>query len=629
MCGICGVFHFDGQSPSRQILSAMTNSLRHRGPDAGGTHIKGAVGLGHRRLAVIDLSERGRQPMSIEDDSIWITYNGEIYNYIDIKHALESLGHIFHSESDTEVILHAYKEWGIDCLEHFNGMFAFALWDDRIKKLWLVRDRLGIKPLFYFHRNDRFLFASEIKSILCDPSVGREVDLEGLHHYLSFNYTPAPYTLFEGIRQLLPGHYVFVDGDGHFTCKAYWDVSYQRKRTEQEAELIQEFASRLSESVKMQMVSDVPLGAFLSGGVDSSSIVYWMSRHSNQPVKTFSIGFQEKSYNELIYAKTVAERCNTDHYEHVVLPDASNVLPKIVWHAEEPTADSSMLPVYYLAKMTRESVTVALSGDGADETLAGYETYSAYYLGQLYRLLPGIIRQKVLNPIITSLPVSYTKMSWDFKLKSFVRGVEGDYEARHASWRTIFDEEAKRYIYSDEMSGFLKKINSLSLYTSAFNQADSMHPLDRMLYADTRFYLPNDMLVKVDRMSMAHSLEVRVPFLDHNLVEFAASLPPKMKLHYFFKGKYILKKMLRQALPGIPVWRKKQGFNVPKGIWFVGELRDFVFDNLSSSQINRMGIFKPEKVSQLVNEHIAKEKDNSHQIWGLLYLSLWWQQFIN
>ena len=607
----------------------MTDSLYHRGPDAGGIQIAGSVGLGHRRLAVIDLSEGGQQPMTNEDRSIWITYNGEIYNFIQVRDILEARGHIFRTVSDTEVILHAYEEWGVDCLARFNGMFAFALWDTRRQRLWLVRDRLGIKPLFYLYRNDRLLFASEIKGIICDPTVKREVDLVGLHHYLSYNYTPAPNTLFNGIRQLLPAQYLLVDGDGQFKMEGYWDVSYQQKRSESESELIQEFADRFSEAVKLQMVSDVPLGAFLSGGVDSSAIVYWMSRHTDQPVKTFSIGFREKTYSELDFARVIAERCETDHYEQIVMPDASSVLPQIVWHAEEPTADSSMLPLYYLSKMTRERVTVALSGDGADETLAGYETYSAYYLARLYQLIPGLIRRNVLNPVVNAFPVSHSKMSWDFKLKLFVRGAEKNYEASHASWRSIFDEDAKRGIYTDEMHVFLKDVNSLDLYTSTFAKTDARHPLDRMLYADTRFYLPNDMLVKVDRMSMAHSLEVRVPFLDHNLVEFAASLPPKLKQKNYFRGKYILKKMLNQAIPGSPIWRKKQGFNIPKGIWFTGELKDFVFDTLSPTQIHRMGFFKPEKISMLINEHIAEEKDNSHQIWGLLYLSLWWQQFIN
>jgi asparagine synthase (glutamine-hydrolysing) len=629
VCGICGTLHFDGQSASLEVLSAMTESLRHRGPDAGGVHMAGPLGLGHRRLAIIDLSAGGGQPMSTEDHLIWITYNGEIYNFVEVRRELQGRGHVFRSESDTEVILHAYETWGVDCLTRFNGMFAFALWDSRIKRLWLVRDRLGIKPLFYLHRDDRILFASEIKGILCDPTVKREIDLDGLDHYLSLNYTPAPYTLFCGIRQLPPAHYLLVDSDGHAKLESYWDISYRQKRGGEETDLIREFEQRFSEAVKMQMVSDVPLGAFLSGGVDSSSIVYWMSRHTDQPVKTFSIGFHEKSFNELGYARKVAELCKTDHQEHTVTPDAVSVLPKMVWHAEEPTADSSMLPVYYLSKMTRESVSVALSGDGADETLAGYETYSAYYLAMLYRLIPGFIRRNVLRPVVERLPASHTKMSWDFKLKLFVRGADLDYEAGHASWRTIFDDEVKREMYTPGLLGSFGHVKTVDLYRTLFAQTDAVHPVDRMLFVDTRFYLPNDMLTKVDRMSMAHSLEVRVPFLDHHLVEFVASLPPNLKLRNFFYGKYALKKTLHRALPQVSVARKKQGFNIPKAAWFTGELKDFVLDHLSPRQIHRMGLFKPQKVSRLISDHLAGTKDNSHQIWGLLYLSLWWQQFIS
>jgi asparagine synthase (glutamine-hydrolysing) len=610
----------------------MTDSLRHRGPDADGIHIEGSIGLGHRRLAIIDLSEAGKQPMANEDKSIWITYNGELYNFFEVRKELEGRGHVFRSQSDTEVILHAYETWGVDCLTRFNGMFAFALWDVALQRLWLVRDRLGIKPLFYLHRSDRLVFASEIKGILCDPTVKRQVDLHGLHHYLSLNYTPAPFTLFCDIHQLPPAHFLLIGQDGHIRLEAYWDVSYRQKRLGNEKQLTEEFAHRLSEAVKKQMVSDVPLGAFLSGGVDSSSIVYWMSRNSDQPVKTFSIGFKEKSFNELKYARKVADLCKTDHQEQTVTPDAVNLLPKIVWHSEEPTADSSMLPVYYLSEMTRAKVTVALSGDGADETLAGYETYSAYYLAKLYRLIPGLIRQSFLRPMVEHLPISYTKMSWDFKLKLFVRGAELDYEAGHASWRTIFDEDAKREIYRSDLPVFpvdVSTINTLDLYRSTFAQTDAVHPLDRMLYVDTRFYLPNDMLAKVDRMSMAHSLEVRVPFLDHQLVEFAASLPPNLKLKSFYYGKYVLKKMLQRAMPELPIGRRKQGFNVPKAIWFTGELRDFVLDHLSYRQVSSIGLFKPSSVSRLIQEHMSGKKDNSHQIWGLLCLSLWWQQFIN
>lgn len=629
MCGICGVLHFDGQPPSTEVLSAMTDCLYHRGPDGSGMHVDGPVGLGHRRLAIIDLSSAARQPMANEDSSLWLTYNGEIYNYVELRTELQKRGHAFRSDSDTEVILHAYETWGVDCLDRLDGMFAFALWDSPRQRLWLVRDRLGIKPLFYLHRLDRLLFSSEIKAILCDPSVERRADQVALHHFLSLNYTPAPYTLFAGIRQLLPGHYRLIEADGRWRDEIYWDISYAQQRNGSKADLMEQFETMLAKAVKVRLVSDVPVGAFLSGGVDSSAIVYWMSRHTEQPVQTFSIGFREASYNELNHARKVATACRADHRERLVTPDAVGLLPSIVWHAEEPTADSSMLPFYYLAEMTREKVTVALSGDGADEILAGYETYQAFYAAQLYRLIPAAIRRRVIRPLVDRLPTSHGKVSLDFRLKRFVRGAELDSEAAHAYWRTIFDEAAKRDLYRPSVRQALNGANTVDLYRAAFDQTDAEHPLNRLLYVDTRFYLPNDMLVKVDRMTMAHSLEARVPFLDHRLVEFVASLPPRLKLKQWRLKKYLLKAAMHHHLPDASLWRKKQGFNIPKGIWFRGELRDFAFDQLSWQQVQRMGLFEPMQVVELLNEHVSGKRDNSHRIWGLLCLSLWWQLFID
>ena len=629
MCGICGVLHFGGHhQPDTTVLSQMTDSLRHRGPDGGDIYIEGAIGLGHRRLAILDLSTAGKQPMSNEDGSLWLTYNGEIYNFAEIRRDLQRLGHLFRSQTDTEVILKAYAQWGVDCLARFNGMFAFALWDTSWQRLWLVRDRLGIKPLFYCTRPDRFLFASEIKAILCDPTVERHVNLTALHHYLSLNYTPAPYSLFEGIQQLLPGHYLLVEKDGRYQDHTYWDISYQEKRHASEKTLMAEFEYELARSVERRLVSDVPLGAFLSGGVDSSAIVYWMEQQQERPVDTFSIGFQEDSYNELDYARQVANACQTNHRERIVTPDAIEILPKVVWHAEEPTADSSMLPVYYLAQMAREKVTVALSGDGADEILAGYETYQAHYLARLYRKIPVFMRRQLIRPLIESMPVSYAKVSLDFKLKRFVHGAELDSDAGHAYWRIIFDEAMKAALYTPDVRQTLAGIHTFALYHQVFAQTDATHPLERMLYVDTRFYLPNDMLVKVDRMTMAHGLEARVPFLDHQLVELVASLPAHLKLRAWRQKKYLLKKSLAQRLPQADVWRKKQGFNVPKGQWLQHELREFVGDHLSPQQMQRMGLFQPEQVTQLLNEHLNGQQDNSHQLWGLLCLSLWWQKFI-
>ncbi len=629
MCGICGVLHFGDKRPNLDILQQMVNSLHHRGPDGQGIHIEGSLGFGHSRLAIIDLSNAAGQPMSNEDGSIWITYNGEIYNFVEIRERLEKLGHVFRTKSDTEVIIHAYETWNVDCLAHLSGMFAFALWDSKRQQLWIVRDRLGIKPIFYLHRSDRLLFASEIKAILCDPTVERRVDLTALHHFLSLNYTPAPYTMFSGIRQLLPGHYLLVDSNGECMEKEYWDVSYTQKRVENEDALIEEFEDIFASTIKQHMISDVPLGAFLSGGVDSSAIVYWMSIQMPQPVQTFSIGFFEKTYNELDFARSIADSCKTDHHERIITPDTIEVLPRIVWHAEEPTADSSILPLYYLAKMAREKVTVALSGDGADEILAGYETYQAYYIAQLFQLIPGVIRHRIIRPLIDMIPPSPAKVSLDFKLKRFVRGAELDSDASHAYWRTIFDEETKANLYVPRVSQELNGTDTVELYRKVFSRTDAVHPLNRMLYVDTRFYLPNDMLVKVDRMTMAHSLEARVPYLDHKLVEFIASLPPNLKLKNWHQKKYLLKTALNRHLHTKAIWRRKQGFNVPKGIWLQNELRDYAYDHLSESRIQSMNLFQPKEVTSLLNDHIQNKRDNSHQIWGLLCFSLWWQQFVN
>jgi asparagine synthase (glutamine-hydrolysing) len=507
-------------------------------------------------------------------------------------------------------------------------MFAFALWDGNQQMLWLARDRLGIKPLFFSMQRDRLLFASEIKSILCDPSVHRKIDLRSLHHYLSLNYTPAPDTLFAGINQLMPGHHMIVGADGRQQIKCYWDIPYAEKSLATEAELGEELEARLSASVQERLVSDVPIGAFLSGGIDSSAIVYWMAQHLDQPAQTFSVGFKEETYSELDYARAVANACRTNHHERLIEANAVDTLPKIVWHSEEPTADSSMIPLYYLAEMTRDSVTVALSGDGADEILAGYETYQANYAARLYRLLPSPVRRHIVRPIVDSLPISHKKVSLDFKLKRFVRGAELDDEASHAYWRMIFDESAKRQLYLKEVRNALQGIETTQLYRAVFAQSKAIHPLDRMLYVDTRFYLPNDMLVKLDRMTMAHSLEARVPFLDHRLVEFCATLPPNLKLRHWRKKKYLLKASLRGRFSQAHLRRKKQGFNVPKAHWITTDLRDFVQDHLSPQQIERMGLFRSDQVTELINQHFAKRRDNSHQIWGLLCLSLWWKQFI-
>jgi asparagine synthase (glutamine-hydrolysing) len=627
MCGIAGVLSLRGKTPALDEVTRMTRVIAHRGPDGEEFHRSGPVALGHRRLAIIDLSPAGSQPMTNEDGTLWITYNGEIYNFESIRRELEERGHRFRSATDTEVVLHAYEEWGVECLRRFNGMFAFGLWDERRQRLWLVRDRIGIKPLFYARLADRFLFGSELKAVAAHPEFDRRLDLEALSYYLALNYTPAPYTLFAQARQLLPGHYLLVDAAGNVETKEYWDLSYDESRHPGEARCLAELDEQLHEAVRLRLVSDVPFGAFLSGGVDSSSVAYWMAREMDVPLKTFSIGFGEPSYDEVEYAREVAQRLETEHYERIVTADAATILPKVVWHAEEPTADSSMLAVYYLAQMAREHVTMTLSGDGADDILAGYETYQAYYLHRLLRAVPTWLRRGVLTPLVSVLPVSDSKVSWDFKLRRFIAGADYSPEDAHAVWRMIFDADQRERLLSPNAGAKGNDADAIALYRGYFGKTNARDPLNRMLYVDTRFYLPNDMLVKIDRMTMAHGLETRVPFLDHHLVEFVATLPSSLKLRRYLQKKYLLKKTMRSRLPERVLRRKKQGFNVPKVRWIKGELKSFVRDHLSPLKVRNTGLLDERVVTALLDDHFEERADNSHQIWCLLTLVIWLEQF--
>jgi len=629
MCGIAGVFHLDGIPVDINLIRRMVDSLAHRGPDGEGVYLSGPIALGHRRLAVIDLSLAAKQPMANEDGSIWITYNGEIYNFKEIRHELVKKGHVFSSDSDTEVVIHAYEEWGTACLGRFNGMFAFGLWDEHKKHLWLVRDRLGVKPLFYCQLPRCLLFGSEIKAIICDDRVSRAINCEALAYYLALNYVPAPYTLFTGIRQILPGHYLLVDAAGQVQDVAYWDVVYREDEDRGKSAYIEEFNHLFEDSIRLRLISDVPFGVFLSGGVDSSSVAYWMSRHLDEPLKTFSVGFGEASYDELEYARLVAQSLKAVHHEQIVKADISAVLPKLVWHAEEPTADSSMVAVYYLAQRARQNVTMVLSGDGADELLAGYETYQAYYVHRLYTALPTWLRYRIADLLVNTLSISDAKVSWDTKIRRFLAGGDLSSEDAHAIWRIIFDQDARMNLLAPILDQQDVKANIVDLYRAVFAQTNARHPINRLLYADTRFYLPNDMLVKVDRMTMAHGLEAREPFLDYRLVEYIASVPPRLKLNNFYTKKYLLKVAMRGKLPSAILRRGKQGFNVPNARWIKQELKPIVMDLLSPQRINEIGFLEAGAVNILLQEHFEGRAENSHKIWNLIILVLWWELFIN
>lgn len=627
MCGIVGILNFDSGPVNRNILAKMLDNLRHRGPDGEGQYIDGPLGLGHRRLSILDLSAAGQQPMGNANQTVWITYNGEIYNYQELRKELEPKGYEFRSQTDTEVILHAYEEWGIDCLKMFNGIFAFGLWDARAQRLWLARDRIGVKPLFYAHYPSFFAFASEIKGLLPHEGVSRQLDYTALAYFLALNWTPAPNTLFSGVRQVLPGHYLVVEPDGAVRDERYWELGYEENAHKSEAEWVEEFDSLMDDAVRRQLVSDVPFGAFLSGGIDSSSVCYWMSRNMSSRLKTFSIAFNEPSFDESSFAREVAHRLGTEHFEKTVVADASSILPKLVWHGEEPTADSSMLPMYYLAQETRKHVTMVQSGDGADEILAGYETYQAYYAALLYRRFPAFFRRRLIRPLVQSLPATEAKVGWSYKLKSFVSGAEYDPEDAHAAWRMICDAELRRKLLGPiwEQPGVQSEV--LDIYRSYFSKCPAVHPLNRLLWVDTRLYLPNDMLVKVDRMTMAHGLEARVPFLDHRVVELAASVPPSLKLKQLRVKKYLLKKTMRGRVPDTVIHRKKEGFNVPVGRWIKKEMKDLVRDVLSPRAVRETGLLDEKTVTSLVEDHLREKMDYSHQIWGLLVLVLWLKQF--
>lgn len=626
MCGIAGLFHLNGASADPLVLQRMTRILAHRGPDGEDIYTDGAVGLGQRRLSIVDLSNLGKQPMSNEDESVWITYNGEIYNHHALRADTIAKGHVYRSQTDTEAIVHGYEEYGIEVIDWLNGMFAFAIWDDRAKRLVLVRDRLGIKPLFYAVFDDTLLFGSEIKAILEHPAAKRELNTEALDFYLSLNYIPAPMTLFKGIYQLEPSQYLIAQqGSTDLKIATYWDVDYSQHSELNESQAQEKFNALLEAAVERRLMADVPLGAFLSGGIDSSAVVACMTQFATDPVKTFSIGFGESSFNEAPYARQVADHLGTQHFEQTVTPHLASILPKVVWHGEDPLADSSMIPVYYLSQMTRQHVTVALAGDGADEILAGYPTYLASRLAQKLQFLPHQPIQQGFNRVLGLWPASEEKLSSREKLARFINGVGLDWRDAHAVWRQIHTPEQKRAVL---VPGILNRHNTVfETYRRYYQQSRTDDMLHQLLYVDTRLYLPNDMLVKVDRMSMAHGLEARVPFLDYTLVQFVASLPSHFKLRGN-TGKYILRQMMQPRLPAITLSRKKEGFNIPVSKWLRNDLAPMLKDYITPARLGDVGIFQAGAVTKMVDDHLQRRADYGHQLWGLLTLMLWWEQFM-
>lgn len=621
MCGIAGLLNYSEEPLSPKVLEKMTRVLAHRGPDGEGLHVEGPIGLGHRRLAILDLSAAGVQPMSAADGRLWLTYNGEIFNFMEVRSELEARGHTFVTRTDSEVLLAAYLEWGRKCLARLNGMFAFALWDARDQELWLVRDRLGVKPLFYTEQPGFFAFASEIKGILPALPTRASVNEEGLHHFLSLNYTPAPLTLFKGIEQLLPAHYLVCRRGRSPRLVRWWNLE---RATVNSRAAEARLEALLADAVRLRLVSDVEVGAFLSSGVDSSALVALMSRHVRQPVKTFTARFLEPSYDEGPAAESLARALVTVHSEQVVSSGDLKALPEVVWHSEELTADSSMLAVYRLAERTRRDVKVVLTGDGADEIFGGYPTYLATRLSALYRRVPRPLRERVIRPAVGLLPISERKASLESRLRRFVNGEVEDTARAHASWRMIFTESDKRSLLGEGRAW----PPTAGLYEPFLRRAADWDPVGRLLYADLFFYLPNDMLTKVDRMTMAWGLEARTPYLDYRVVEFATALPSRIRCGWGLGTKPLLRRVARRVLPA-GVWpRPKAGFNIPVARWLRQDQRVFVEQHLLDADAGILRVLARKEIEAIVCEHANGAADHSHKIWGLLCLSLWWQRFI-
>ena len=592
MCGIVGFVKNNSQSAQREILERMNSCIVHRGPDDDGFYVNGSVGLAMRRLSIIDIAH-GKQPIHNRDKTKWIVYNGEVYNFQELREDLEKRGHKFYTNSDTEAIIHLYDEYGADCVQHLRGMFAFAIWDEIDKSLFIARDRVGKKPLLYSHQsNGDLIFGSEFQALLAHPDISREVDYEAIDAYLSFLCVPAPMTAYRQIRKLEPAHWLKWKA-GQIETKRYWQPNFSKKIKISEEEAIVETTRILRESTRLRMISEVPLGAFLSGGVDSSTVVALMAQESSQPVKTFSIGFEEQDFSELKYAKIVAEAVGAEYNEFIVKPDALEVLPTLVEHYGEPYADSSAIPTYYVSKETRKHVTVALNGDGGDESFAGYERYAAMRMAEKYHKLPAILRKTLIEKAVNLIPTSEIKRSRARDLKRFVKAASLPRVERYFRWVSAIDRTAKAEFYTDEFSQQIKSYDAADVLGNWFSKANGSGVLDAALLTDQMTYLPNDLLVKVDIASMANSLEARSPFLDHKVIEFAASLPESLKMRSA-ETKSLLKKVAARLVPREAIYRRKMGFGVPVGSWFRTNMKDFVRSVLLSEKSLSRGIIKPE-----------------------------------
>lgn len=628
MCGIAGKIYFAKEKEvTVSQVEQMTESIKHRGPDDDGVYISPdkKVGLGHRRLSIIDLSPLGHQPMNYLK-RYWIVFNGEIYNYLDEKSKLQKLGCKFNSHSDTEVIMALYDKYGFKCLDHLRGMFSFAIYDEKEKTVFCARDRVGKKPFKYYIDDNVFMFASELKAILTQKEYNKEPDYIAIHHYLTLQYVPSPLTGFKDIKKLEPAHYIFLDlKTKKLINKRYWKLDYSEKLDLSEDEWKKSILDKLEESVKIRMLaSDVPVGAFLSGGIDSSAIVGLMSKNSAKKVKTFTISFQEKKFDESKYARIVANKFNTDHTEFVVKPETIEILPWLVKQYEEPYADSSGLATYYLSKLTREHVTVALNGDGGDENFAGYGRYSVQKFALWYDKIKLI--NKLAIPISECVNKTIKSTFFD-RVNRFAKSMDQEYRERYVNYICYFDNDSKEKLYTDEFKEKIGKQNSNKIITNKFDDSGTNNKLDQTLFADFNSYLPDDLMVKVDIASMAASLEGRSPFLDQEFLELTAEIPFELKIKGLNNKKYILKEALRGLVPDEVMFRPKMGFGIPIEAWFKNDLAKYTEDILLSDKAISRGMFNKEYIKWMLKEHQQTNTNYSSRIWALLTLELWFREY--
>jgi asparagine synthase (glutamine-hydrolysing) len=625
MCGICG--KLDPSGVKLEEIQSMLGTLAHRGPDDEGVYMDGGVGLGNRRLSVIDLPA-GKQPISNEDGTIWIVYNGEIYNYRQLRKQLEEHGHIFHTNSDTEVIVHLYEEIGEGCVGRLSGMFAFAIWDDRSQKLFLARDRIGQKPLYYAQEGKSFLFASEPKAIMAVSKQNREMDWESVHNYLSLRFIPPPNTILRNIKKLPPAH-TLIYQNGQVAIHQYWQLSFGNKIILNEAEYLEVLGDKLRLAIDSHLVSDVPVGAFLSGGLDSSMIVSVLSKDLHRTPQTFSIGVEEDDFDELPYARLVAEHYQTRHTEARVAANLVQSLPKMIWHLDEPS-DPIAACMFQAARLASQHVKVVLGGDGGDELFAGFDRYVGNRYINAYRYIPHLLRQRLIGPVLSRVPDSFTyksttqKLRWLHQLSMQPNPAE---QYAEATCFFRFNHQDKKFLYSDGLWRQLGEIQSARAITEPFNSTHASDLLDRMLYTDFVTRLPEHSLMLTDRMTMAHGLEARSPFLDHELVEFLARFPSNIKVQNG-RPKYLLRKLAAQYLPQSIVQREKQGFMFPIAYWFRTELYPFLEKTLTNSYFVREGWFSRDTVRRMLQEHRNKQFDHHVRLWMLLNLEIWHQLYI-